>query len=190
MTELVETAIHPTAEIADGAVIGPGGRIWQHCILLAGAVIGARVSLGHNVFVEGNVRIGDRVKVKDNVALYDGVILEDDVFVGPAAVFTNVANPRAFIEQKDRFEPTRVCRGATIGANATILCGVSIGCYALIGAGAVVTGDVADHALVAGNPGRRIGWVGRTGRRLGDDLVCPQTGTHYTEGPTGLTEAA
>jgi UDP-2-acetamido-3-amino-2,3-dideoxy-glucuronate N-acetyltransferase len=182
--------VHPTAEIAPKAVLGPGVCIWQHCVVLDGAVLGARVKLGHNVLVEGGVRIGDGVTIKDNVTLYSGVTLEDDVFVGPAAVFTNVVNPRAFIDRKSEFRPTLIRRGATVGAGACILCGVTIGRYALVGAGAVVTRDVPDHAIVRGNPARRTGWASRAGHRLGPDLVCPETGERYRIGTEGLVAHA
>jgi UDP-2-acetamido-3-amino-2,3-dideoxy-glucuronate N-acetyltransferase len=178
--------IHESAEISSTAVIGAGTLIWQHCIVMGDVRIGADCKLAHNVFIEGGVRVGDRVTVKDNVALYDGVSIADDVFIGPNAVFTNVASPRAFVDRKDEFAPTRIETGASIGANATIVCGVSIGCYALIGAGCVVIRDVADHALVVGNPARQIGWVSRAGRKLGADLVCPETSERYQETSDGL----
>jgi UDP-2-acetamido-3-amino-2,3-dideoxy-glucuronate N-acetyltransferase len=142
-------------------------------------LVGARCKLAHNVFIEGGASIGDGVTVKDNVVLYDGVSVEDDVFIGPNAVFTNHKTPRAFISGKDRFQPTRIAKGATIGANATIVCGNRIGEFALVAAGAVVTRDVPAHALVAGNPARRVGWVSRFGVKLGNDLVCPETGERY-----------
>lgn len=178
---------HPTAEIAAGASIAAGTRIWQHCVVLTGARIGRDCRLSHNVFVEGNVAVGDRVVIKDNVCLYDGVTLADDVFIGPNAIFTNVRNPRGFVSRKDQFERTVIGRGATIGANATIVCGNSVGEYAMIGAGAVVTKDVEKHALVAGNPARPIGWVSKTGEILGPDLVCPRTGERYVATKSGLS---
>ena len=184
------TLFHPTAEVSEAAEVGAGTRVWQYCIVLAGARIGADCKLAHNVFVEGGVRIGDHVTVKDNVALYDGVVLEEEVFVGPNAVFTNVTVPRASFSRKDKFRPTLVKCGASIGANATLVCGCTIGRHALVGAGSVVTRDVPDHALVAGNPARQIGWVSVAGRRLGDDMVCPETGEHYVTGPGGLRRAA
>ncbi|HZS63047.1 MAG TPA: acyltransferase [Xanthobacteraceae bacterium] len=180
---------HPTAEIAPGADIGTGTRIWQHCIVLAGARIGRDCKLGHNVFVEGGATIGDRVIIKDNVCIYDGVSLADEVFIGPNAVFTNVRTPRAAVPRKTEFGRTTIGRGATIGANATVVCGYTIGDYAMIGAGAVVTGDVAPHALVAGNPARPIGWVSRAGEILGPDLVCPRSGEKYVLGDAGLALA-
>jgi UDP-2-acetamido-3-amino-2,3-dideoxy-glucuronate N-acetyltransferase len=179
-----DALIHPTAEIQEDARIGSGTRIWQHCIVMAGAVIGAECKLGHNVFVETDVVVGDGVTIKDNVTLYEGVTIGDRAFIGPNAVFTNVRNPRAFISRKQDYQPTIIGEGASIGANATLFCGVTVGRYAL--AGAVVIKDVADHALVAGNPARAIGWVGRAGVRLGDDLACPETGERYEKTESGL----
>lgn len=150
---------------------------------MPGCRIGAGSILGQNVFVAGGVRVGERVKVQNNVSLYSGVELADEVFVGPSVVFTNVINPRAAIERKDAFQATCVERGATLGANATIVCGNRIGAYALIGAGTVVTKDIPAHALVVGNPARRIGWVSRAGHRLHFDAegraVCPESGERY-----------
>ncbi|MEQ8443902.1 MAG: acyltransferase [Alphaproteobacteria bacterium] len=179
--------IHPSADVSPDAKVGDGTVIWQHCVLTAGAVVGARCKLAHNVFVEGGASVGDGVTVKDNVVLYDGVQVSDDVFIGPNAVFTNHKTPRAFISGKDRFKATRIARGATIGANATIVCGTDIGEFAMIAAGAVVTRTVPAYALMAGNPARRMGWVSRAGARLGDDLVCPEQGEKYDlmEGPDG-----
>ena len=181
-----DALIHPTAEIQEDARIGSGTRIWQHCIVMAGAVIGAECKLGHNVFEETDVVVGDGVTIKDNVTLYEGVTIGDRAFIGPNAVFTNVRNPRAFISRKQDYQPTIIGEGASIGANATLFCGVTVGRYALVGAGAVVIKDVADHALVAGNPARAIGWVGRAGVRLGDDLACPETGERYEKTESGL----
>ena len=181
-----DALIHPTAEIQEDARIGSGTRIWQHCIVMAGAVIGAECKLGHNVFVETDVVVGDGVTIKDNMTLYEGVTIGDRAFIGPNAVFTNVRNPRAFISRKQDYQPTIIGEGASIGANATLFCGVTVGRYALVGAGAVVIKDVADHALVAGNPARAIGWVGRAGVRLGDDLACPETGERYEKTESGL----
>lgn len=183
---MTATRVHPTAEVSPEASVGDGTVIWQHCVVLAGARIGARCKLGHNVFVEGGAVLGQGVTVKDNVTVYDGVTIADDVFVGPAAVFTNVLQPRAFLSQKDAFWPTRIGTGATIGAGAVIVCGTTIGAFAFVGAGAVVTADVPDHALVAGNPARQAGWVGRDGRKLSEDLVCRQTGERYRAGERGL----
>lgn len=179
--------VHDTAIVDPGAELGAGVKVWHFCHLMAGCRIGAGSSLGQNVFVAEGVIVGERVKVQNNVSLYKGVELADEVFVGPSAVFTNVINPRAGIERKDAFEPTFVGRGATIGANATILCGNRIGAFALIGAGTVVTKPVAPYALVVGNPARRIGWVSRAGLRLHFDgaglAVCGATGEIYGTHP-------
>ena len=150
---------HPTAVIDRGATIGAGTKIWHFCHVMKGARVGARCVLGQNVFVAGGAVVGDGCHVQNNVSIYDGVVLADEVFVGPSAVFTNVKTPRAAVSRKGEFVTTRVGRGATIGANATIVCGVAIGEYAFVGAGAVVTRDVAAHALVTGVPARRAGWV-------------------------------
>jgi UDP-2-acetamido-3-amino-2,3-dideoxy-glucuronate N-acetyltransferase len=170
---------HPSAEVSPDAVVGDGTRLWQHCIVLKGARIGCDCKLAHNVFVECGVTVGDRVTIKDNVCLYDGLVIGDDVFIGPNAVFTNVRNPRAHVSRKDAFETTVIGRGATIGANATIVCGNTIAEYAMIGAGAVVTKHVPAFALMVGNPARRIGWVSAAGDILQDNLVCPSTGERY-----------
>lgn len=176
---MIDAFIHPTAVVDAGAEIGAGSKIWHFCHVLAGSRIGERCILGQNVVVGPRVTVGAGCKVQNNVSLYESITLEDEVFCGPSCVFTNVLTPRAFVERKREFAPTLVKRGATIGANATIICGVTIGRYAMIGAGAVVTRDVPDYALVVGNPARRIGWVSRTGERLGADLVCPRTGERY-----------
>lgn len=149
--------VHPTSVIDEGATIGEGTKIWHFCHIMARAIIGRNCQLGQNVFVDHGARVGNGVKIQNNVSIYNRVTLEDDVFVGPSAVFTNVVNPRSFIERKDEFKETLVRKGATIGANATIVCGVEIGAYALIGAGAVVTKDIPEYAVVAGNPARIIG---------------------------------
>lgn len=171
--------IHATAVVDAGARIGEGVKIWHFCHVSEGSRIGPGTVLGQNVMVGPGVRIGGGCKIQNNVSIYSGVTLEDDVFCGPSCVFTNVVTPRAFIDRKAEFRPTLVQRGATIGANATILCGLTIGAYALIGAGAVVTRDVGDFRLVRGNPAVPVGWVGRAGEKLGDDLVCPRTGERY-----------
>jgi UDP-2-acetamido-3-amino-2,3-dideoxy-glucuronate N-acetyltransferase len=157
---------HPTAVIDEGATIGDGTKIWHFCHVMAGARVGAGCALGQNVFVAGGAVVGDRCRIQNNVSIYDGVVLEDDVFVGPSAVFTNVKNPRAAVSRKDQYQATRVGRGATIGANATIVCGVRLGEYAFVGAGAVVTKEVEAHALVTGVPARRVGWACECGERL------------------------
>lgn len=176
---------HPSAIIDAGAQIGAGTRIWHWVHVCAGARIGERCSLGQNVFVGNKVVIGNNVKIQNNVSVYDDVTLEDDVFCGPSMVFTNVYNPRSAIVRKNEYRPTLVRRGATLGANCTIVCGVTIGEYAFVGAGAVVNSDVPDFALVVGVPARRIGWMSRYGERLdlpadGDgEAVCPHTGERY-----------
>ncbi len=176
------TYIHPTAVVDPGAVLGEGVRIWHYTHVMTGATIGSGSVLGQNVFVGRGVRIGAGVKIQNNVSVYEGVELEDRVFCGPSVVFTNVRNPRAEVERKNRFERTLVRIGATIGANATILCGVTIGKYAFVGAGALVTRDVPDQALVLGSPARVVGWVCRCGERLekaDDGLRCSGCGSSY-----------
>jgi UDP-2-acetamido-3-amino-2,3-dideoxy-glucuronate N-acetyltransferase len=173
--------IHPTAVVDPGAVIGEGTQVWHFVHVSAGARIGRNCVLGQNVFIGRGVQLGDGVKVQNNVSIYEGVEVEDDAFLGPSCVFTNVKNPRSFVSRKSEFLPTRVRRGATIGANATIVCGHEIGEYAFVGAGAVVTRDVPPYALVVGNPARRIGWVSKAGERLpeGSRPRCPRTGERY-----------
>jgi len=171
--------IHETAWVDDNVQVGNGSMIWHFSHILSNTSIGTKCRLGQNVMVGPNVIVGDNCKIQNNVALYDGVQLEQDVFCGPSCVFTNVLTPRAHIEKKNQFGKTLVRQGATIGANATIVCGNTLGKYCMIAAGAVVTKDVPDYALIAGIPGRRIGWVSRSGERLNDDLVCPNTGEKY-----------
>jgi UDP-2-acetamido-3-amino-2,3-dideoxy-glucuronate N-acetyltransferase len=165
--------------------IGAGTKIWHFAHILPDTAIGEDCVLGQNVVVGPDVRIGDRCKIQNNVSLYKGVELADGVFCGPSCVFTNVLTPRAEVERKSEFAHTPVGVGATIGANATVVCGHSIGAYAMVGAGAVVTRDVPDFALVIGVPARRIGWVSRSGDRLGEDLACPRTGEQYELSPDG-----
>ncbi len=170
---------HETAVVDAGAEIGAGTKIWHFAHVLPGTRVGRNCNLGQNVMVGPNVQIGNGCKVQNNVAVYEGVTLEDDVFCGPSMVFTNVLLPRAHVSRRAEFLPTLIRRGASIGANATIVCGHTIGEYAMVGAGAVVTRDVADFALVIGAPARCIGWVSRSGERLKSDLVCPRTGERY-----------
>lgn len=171
--------VHPSSVVDVGAQVGSGTQIWHFCHVSSGAVLGAGCVLGQNVFVADGVIVGDGVRIQNNVSLYDGVVLEDEVFCGPSAVFTNVRTPRSGVSRKDEYARTIVRRGATIGANATIICGVEIGAYSLVGAGAVVTTNVAPHRLVVGVPAREVGWVSHAGEVLDDDLVCPRTERRY-----------
>lgn len=184
-----DVRIHVSAYIDSPVTIGAGSRLWHFVHVLPNVEIGEECVLGQNVMVGPNVKIGKGCKVQNNVALYAGVELEDDVFCGPSCVFTNVNNPRAFLNRKEEFRRTLVKRGASIGANATIVCGNTLGSYSFIAAGAVVISDVPDFALMAGVPARRIGWMSRSGEKLGPDLVCPLTGECYWETPDGLLEA-
>jgi UDP-2-acetamido-3-amino-2,3-dideoxy-glucuronate N-acetyltransferase len=185
MTAKPEPFIHESAYVDQPSTIGAGTKIWHFTHILPNTVIGENCVLGQNVVAGPEVRIGDNCKIQNNVSLYKGVELADGVFCGPSCVFTNVLTPRAEVERKDEFAPTPVGRGATIGANATIVCGNRIGAYAMVAAGAVVTRDVPDFALVAGVPARRIGWVSRSGERLDDSLICPRTGERYELDPGG-----
>ncbi len=178
--------VHESAYVDDGCAIGEGTRIWHFCHVISGTSIGRNCSLGQNVMAGPDVIIGDNCKIQNNVSIYKGVTLEQGVFCGPSCVFTNVLTPRAEVERKDEYAPTLVRRGATIGANATIVCGHTLGCYCTIGAGSVVTKDVPDHALMVGVPARRVGWVSRSGDILGKDLVCPRTRERYRETEHGL----
>lgn len=178
-------AIHDTAIVGPGAEIGDGTSIWHWVHVSAGARIGRRCSLGQGVFVASRAVIGDNVKIQNNVSIYDEVTLEDDVFCGPSMVFTNVINPRSAVPRRDEYRPTIVRRGATLGANCTIVCGVTIGRHAFVGAGAVVTRDVPDFALVVGVPARQIGWISARGDRLDlpvggeGEVECPVDGSRY-----------
>lgn len=177
-----DTLIHPTAVIDEGCTIGEGTRIWHFSHVMHGARVGKSCNIGQNVVISPGAIVGDHVKIQNNVSVYTGVTVEDDAFLGPSCVFTNVINPRSFISRKDEFRPTIVRRGASIGANATIVCGNEIGEYAMIGAGAVVTKDVPPYSLWVGNPARQAGWVSRAGHKLdfNDGMaVCPETGAHY-----------
>jgi UDP-2-acetamido-3-amino-2,3-dideoxy-glucuronate N-acetyltransferase len=176
---------HPTAIVDEGAEIGDGTRIWHWAHVCSGARIGRDCALGQNVYVGNAVVIGHNVRVQNNVSVYDAVTLEDDVFCGPSMVFTNVLNPRSTVPRKDEYRPTLVRKGATLGANCTIVCGVTIGRYAFVGAGAVVTRDVPDHALVLGTPAKHAGWMSRSGEKLDLALTgsgtatCQRTGERY-----------
>jgi len=172
-------SIHVSSFVDDGAMVGRGTKIWHFCHILSRTVIGENCSIGQNVMIGPNVRVGNGCKIQNNVAIYDGVELADEVFCGPSCVFTNVNNPRANVSRKDEFRTTPIGRGASIGANATIVCGHSLGMFCFIGAGAVVTKEVEDFALMVGNPARRIGWMSRAGERLKDDLICPRTKQKY-----------
>lgn len=171
--------IHESASVADGAQIGEGSTIWQNCIIQGDVIIGENCNIGANVFIEKGVRIGNGVKIKNNIAIYSGAVIEDDVFLGPNCVFTNVINPRAFISRKDEFKSTIVKKGATIGANATLICGHTIGRYAMVGAGTVVSHDVPDYMIVAGNPGRPHGYVCECGCKIDEQLICTNCGKEY-----------
>ena len=173
--------VHESAYVDDDVELGAGTKIWHFSHILPRTRIGRNVSIGQNVVAGPDVTIGDNCKIQNNVSLYKGVELEQGVFCGPSCVFTNVLNPRAEIERKDEFRVTRVRRGATIGANATIVCGHELGEYCMIGAGAVITKDVPAYALMVGVPARRIGWVSRAGEILDETLTCPRTGERYTE---------
>ncbi|AZZ91659.1 N-acetyltransferase [Hahella sp. KA22] len=177
--------IHGTAIVDEGCCIGDGSTVWHWTHICGGASIGKESSFGQNVYVGNDVTIGDNVKVQNNVSIYDGVVLEDGVFCGPSMVFTNVYNPRAAVPRKSEYRKTIVRKGATLGANCTIVCGVTIGCYAFIGAGAVVKEDVRDYALMVGVPARQVGWMSQFGERLDLPLqgeaecVCPHSGINY-----------
>jgi UDP-2-acetamido-3-amino-2,3-dideoxy-glucuronate N-acetyltransferase len=186
--------VHSSSFVDDGATIGAGTKIWHFCHVLPGAVIGERCNLGQNVVVMGGTRIGNNVKIQNNVSVYDAVTLEDDVFCGPSMVFTNVINPRSHIPRKTEYQRTLVKRGASIGANATIICGVTLGEYSFVGAGSVVTSDIPAFALVAGVPGKRIGWMCQCGERLrpqraggheetaeANAMICAACGERYLD---------
>ena len=175
--------VHETAIVEEGFLLGERTRVWHFCHLMNGSSIGSDCIIGQNVFIDKNVTIGNRVKIQNNVSLYNGITIEDDVFIGPSAVFTNVINPRSFIDRKNEFQPTCVRKGATIGANATIICGVEIGEYAMVGAGSVVTKNIKAFELVYGNPATNQGWVSRNGYKLifneKGEGICRSSGEKY-----------
>jgi UDP-2-acetamido-3-amino-2,3-dideoxy-glucuronate N-acetyltransferase len=170
---MADPFIHESSYVDDGASIGRDTKVWHFCHILSGAVIGERCSVGQNVVIMNGTRIGNNVKIQNNVSVYEGVELEDDVFCGPSMVFTNVLNPRSHVSRKSEYRKTLVGRGATIGANATIVCGTTLGEYAFVGAGAVVSRDVKPYALVVGVPARQVGWMSRYGERLDAPLLAP-----------------
>ena len=174
---------HETAVIDQDCTIGEGTKIWHFSHIMTNCIIGSQCSIGQNVVISPEVRIGNRVKIQNNVSVYTGVICEDEVFIGPSAVFTNVINPRSAIVRKDQYKPTLVQKGATIGANSTIVCGITIGKYAFVGAGAVVTRNIPDYALVVGNPARQTGWMSEYGHKLKFDpqgiAACPESQEKY-----------
>jgi UDP-2-acetamido-3-amino-2,3-dideoxy-glucuronate N-acetyltransferase len=176
-----EAFVHETAVVDTGARIGAGTKVWHFVHVSKGATIGEGCVLGQNVYVGNDVPIGDGVRIQNNVSIYTGVVVEDDAFLGPSCVFTNVVNPRSFVERKDEYRRTLVGRGASVGANAVIVCGHDLGAYSFVGAGAVVTKDVPPYALVVGNPARQIGWICRCGERLpgGKSPSCPACGRGY-----------
>ena len=183
MSDSISFKIHSSAIVDEGAVIGDGTAIWHFSHICEGAVIGKNCSLGQNVLVADNAFLGNNVKVQNNVSIYTGVTCEDDVFLGPSMVFTNVINPRSAVNRKSEYMKTHVGKGASIGANATIVCGHDIGSFAFIGAGAVVTKEVPDYALIVGNPGRQMGWMSEYGQRLNFNksgkAICPESNEEY-----------
>ncbi|MEJ7767498.1 MAG: acyltransferase [Chitinophagaceae bacterium] len=192
MTGNEDYFVHPTAIIDENCTIGKGSRIWHFSHIMSGATIGRNCTIGHNVFIETGVVLGNNVKVKNNVSIYSGVKCEDNVFLGPSMVFTNVINPRSIIERKNQFRETIVKKGATIGANATIVCGNSIGEHAMVGAGTVITKEVKPYALVVGNPGKQTGWVSEYGHKLifneKGQAKCPESKQQYVLNNDELVE--
>jgi len=180
--------VHPSSYVDDGAEIGQGTKIWHFCHVMKAAKIGTNCSIGQNVFIAQNTTMGDGVKVQNNVSIYEGVVIENDVFLGPSMVFTNVINPRSHVSRKEEFRTTLIKQGATVGANATIVCGATLGEYAFVGAGAVVTSDIPAYALVYGVPGRLHGWICQCGDQLQFDMagdvetaICTSCGTNYNK---------
>jgi UDP-2-acetamido-3-amino-2,3-dideoxy-glucuronate N-acetyltransferase len=185
--------VHESSYVDDGAIVGAGSKIWHFCHVMAGAVIGERCNLGQNVVVMAGTRLGNNVKVQNNVSIYEGVVLEDDTFCGPSCVFTNVMNPRSHVSRRHEYRKTLVQRGASIGANATIICGVTLGQYCFIGAGAVIHRDVPAYALMVGVPGRRAGWMCQCGERLtlhAGQAECGTCGARYAESEGALGQIA
>jgi UDP-2-acetamido-3-amino-2,3-dideoxy-glucuronate N-acetyltransferase len=182
--------LHESSYVDEGASIGSGTRIWHFSHVMAGAKVGLKCSIGQNVNIGGKALVGNGVKLQNNISVYDDVVIEDDVFCGPSMVFTNVVNPRAFVERKHEYKPTLIKRGASIGANATIVCGTTLGEYCFVGAGSVVTRDVPPYALAYGNPARVHGWVCGCGVKLNENLVCPECGKKYRKVTKGLGEIA
>jgi len=186
-----DVLIHPSACVDPGCTIGSGTRIWHFSHVMSGASIGRDCTIGQNVFVAASAKIGNHVKIQNNVSVYDGVELEDEVFCGPSCVFTNVKNPRSEVSRRHAFSTTRVRRGASLGANATVICGADLGRYSLVGAGAVVSGQHPDYSLLLGVPARKVGWVSRHGHRLetrdpAGNLLCPEAGFRYRESESGM----
>ncbi len=182
----MEYFVHTSSYVDEGVIIGHGTKIWHFSHILSGAVIGKNCNFGQNVCISGEVKIGNNVKIQNNVSVYDGVVIEDDVFLGPSCVLTNVSNPRSEITRKKIYEKTIIQKGATIGANSTIVCGISIGRYAFVAAGAVVTRDIPDYTMVIGVPAKRVGWISRHGHQLKNKTdagfyVCPESGLKYRE---------
>jgi UDP-2-acetamido-3-amino-2,3-dideoxy-glucuronate N-acetyltransferase len=191
MIEREEYFVHETAVVDEDCRIGAGTKIWHFSHICGGAQIGQNCNLGQNVFIAGGAVIGGNVKIQNNVSVYDGIVVEDDVFLGPSCVLTNVTNPRSQVVRRGIYEKTLIRRGATIGANATIVCGTEIGCYAFIAAGAVVTKNVPDYALIVGSPGRQKGWMSRHGLPLKNPdadgvMLCPESGYRYKEVEKGV----
>jgi len=185
---MADYSVHESSYVDDGASIGSGTRIWHFSHIMPGAVIGEKCSIGQNVNVSGQARIGNNVKIQNNVSIYDRVYIEDDVFCGPSCVFTNVINPRAFVERKQEYKTTIIKRGASIGANATIVCGVTLGEYSFVGAGAVVTKDVPPYAMVMGTPAKQKGWMCKCGVKLTGQLTCPVCGLQYQKTNEGISQ--
>lgn len=181
---------HESSYVDEGASVGTGTKVWHFCHLMAGAKVGSKCSIGQNVNIGGKAIVGNGVKLQNNISVYDDVVIEDDVFCGPSMVFTNVVNPRAFVERKHEYKPTLIRRGASIGANATIVCGTTLGAYCFIGAGSVVTHDIPSYAMAYGNPARVRGWVCKCGVKLNEELLCGECEKKYYKTDDGLEELA